>query len=594
LSEGSLSQPYGFFENVQGEFPISTNANQVPPMYLYDNNYKGGKVNAAYRISENWNAVLGIHQGVDEAAISNNLDWQQDLGDVKWGYSNETVQEYENKLKFAHFKLTGDTKKGYHELHAEGALFSGQTAESVNISGDLVDTFVSQTQLDPQRRFRVSYEYTRRLNKNIVSVLSASGRLDNTSENWITSSERLKDLFQTPNLDSVHLQQKEKRVQLNYKWIVKNQKSRWNFELDFDGHSSDWETRYLQDRQIIEELQSESIWVAYDSRAKIQYRNYLPGYQKNTISFSLQGGTIFYRKDKEISDFKTAYPFQTELRYRHRNRNDKYFSTVLEYDQDIPDPIYFLRSNLALPSFSLVSGLSELDLVKKLNLNMSFNSRELLTLWDYGIQGYYTHYWSKISTQRRVRIENMISESYFDEAQTTSVTGSIKRYFTSLPLSLKLKAQFMSNDFYQILNGERLKFQNQVASLSLTPKISWNVIDFSLETGLRQNTFNSQRSAATFRNLNSVSDLKLKFMSKDQVWEFSTSAEYTYNFSRRFDLTIWDATFSYNYSFGKLKAIFHNLLNQNLIDRRVNEISSYQMTQPLIGRYVAIQAEFLF
>jgi len=562
-------------------------------MYLYDNNYRGGKVNAAWRLSENWNAVFAIHRGADDASISNELDWEQDLGDANWAYFNRTTQEYENNIQYTNFKLTGNTEKGHHELYAEGALFSGRTAESVNISGDLIDTFRTESQLSPQKLVRADYEFTMGVGKDMVSILSVKGKWENRSENWVTSSMRLKDLFQLPRLDSVNLSQVEKRVQVNYSWIVKNQTNRWNFELDFDAQSSNWEIRYLADNQVIDELKSESIWVAYDSRARIQFRNYLPGFQKNTISFSLEGGSLFFRSHPLSDDFQLTFPFQSNVNYTYRNLNDKRFSTSLEYDQDIPDPTYFLQNNLALPSFTLISGLSELDLMRKVNLNMSFNSRELFSLWDYGFRAYYTYYWSKVSSQRTVRIENTVSEQYFDEAQTASVTGSVKRYFTSLPLSLKMKAQFMSNDFYQILNGERLKFQNQVASLSLTPKISWNVIDFSLETGLRQNTFNSQRSAATFRNLNSVSNLKFQFISKDQTWEFSTSAEYTYNYSRRFDLMIWDARISYNFSFGKLRGIFHNLFDQDLIDRRVDEISSYQIVQPLIGRYFAVQFDIV-
>jgi len=593
LREGSLAHSYGYFHNIQGQFPIMSSNYQESPMYLYDNNYRGGKVNAAWRLSENWNAVFAIHRGADDASISNELDWEQDLGDANWAYFNRTTQEYENNIQYTNFKLTGNTEKGHHELYAEGALFSGRTAESVNISGDLIDTFRTESQLSPQKLVRADYEFTMGVGKDMVSILSVKGKWENRSENWVTSSMRLKDLFQLPRLDSVNLSQVEKRVQVNYSWIVKNQTNRWNFELDFDAQSSNWEIRYLADNQVIDELKSESIWVAYDSRARIQFRNYLPGFQKNTISFSLEGGSLFFRSHPLSDDFQLTFPFQSNVNYTYRNLNDKRFSTSLEYDQDIPDPTYFLQNNLALPSFTLISGLSELDLMRKVNLNMSFNSRELFSLWDYGFRAYYTYYWSKVSSQRTVRIENTVSEQYFDEAQTASVTGSVKRYFTSLPLSLKMKAQFMSNDFYQILNGERLKFQNQVASLSLTPKISWNVIDFSLETGLRQNTFNSQRSAATFRNLNSVSNLKFQFISKDQTWEFSTSAEYTYNYSRRFDLMIWDARISYNFSFGKLRGIFHNLFDQDLIDRRVDEISSYQIVQPLIGRYFAVQFDIV-
>jgi hypothetical protein len=593
LGEGSLAHSYGYFQNIQGQFPIMSSNRQASPMYLYDNNYRGGKVNAAWRLSENWNAVFAIHRGADDASISNELDWEQDLGDANWAYFNRTTQEYENNIQYTNFELTGDTECGHHELYAEGALFSGRTAESVNISGDLIDTFRTESQLSPQKLVRADYEFTRGVGKGIVSILSINGKWENRSENWVTSSMRLKDLFQLPRLDSVNLNQVEKRVQVNYSWIVKNQTNRWNFELDFDAQSSNWETRYLAENQVIDELKSEFIWVAYDSRARIQFRNYLPGFQKNSISFSLESGSLFYRTHPLSDEFQLTFPFQSKVNYTYKNLNDKRFSTSLEYDQDIPDPTYFLQNNLALPSFALISGLSELDLMRKVNLNMSFNSRELLSLWDYGVRAYYTYYWSKVSSQRTVRIENTVSEQYFDEAQTASIRGSVKRYFSNFPLSIEASGRFMFNDFFQILNSERLKFRNKMAGVSLKPKFNWKIIELSLESGLRQSTFASQRSEIAFRNLNSVSNLKVKFINEDQTWEFSTSAEYTYNYSRRFDLMIWDARISYNFSFGKLRGIFHNLFDQDLIDRRVNEISSYQIVQPLIGRYFAIQFDIV-
>lgn len=593
LSEGSLAHPYGYFQSIQGQFPIMSSNYQESPMYLYNNNYRGGKVNAAWRLSENWHAVFAIHRGADDASISNELDWKQDLGDANWAYFNRTTQEYENNIQYTNFELTGDTERGHHELYVEGALFSGRTAESVKISGDLIDTFRTESQISPQQLVRADYEFTRGVSKDMVSILSVNGKWENRSENWVTSSMRLKDLFQLPRLDSVNLSQVEKRVQVNYSWIVKNQTNRWNFELDFDAHSSSWETRYLAENQVIDELKSESIWVAYDSRARIQFRNYLPGFQKNSISFSLEGGSLFYRTHPLSDDFQMTFPFQSKVNYTYKNLNDKRFSTSLEYDQDIPDPTYFLQNNLALPSFALISGLSELDLLRKVNLNMSFNSRELFSLWDYGVRAYYTYYWSKVSSQRTVRIENTVSEQYFDEAQTASIRGSVKRYFSNFPLSIEASGRFMFNDFFQILNSERLKFRNKMAGVSLKPKLTWKLIELSLESGLRQSTFASQMSEVAFRNLNSVSNFKVKFINQDQTLEFSTSAEYTYNYSRRFDLMIWDAGLSYNFSFGKLRGIFHNLFDQDLIDRRVNEIRSYQIVQPLIGRYFAIQFDIV-
>lgn len=593
LNEGSMSYSYGAFQNVQGEFSIGNNRNQVDPRYLFDNNFFGSKLNASWHLSQDWNAVFSIHQGSDESSISQQVDFEQDLGDAEWSYSKETTQEYENNVNYVDFNLTGDKEEGYHKFMFNGALFSGFSAERVKISGDLVDSFLTEGQLDPQRRLAFHYEFTKSINEKTVGILTAQGGFEKKNENWTTTSSRLKDLFQLSDLDTVQLRRQHANLNLNYKWIVKNLSSRWNFEMDLRRQFLDWETRYLKGEEFIEELNSDNIWLAYDSRAKIQYRNHLPGFQKNSISISFEGGAVFYRNGSKDEKLESTFPFKSRVQYRYRNTNDRTFSSSVEYDQDTPDPSYFVRNNLALPSFALVSGLSGLDLIKKATVNFGFNSRQLFTLWDYGMQGYYTHFWSKISTQQTVRIENTLSDRYFDEAQTAMVRGDIKRYFSVLPLNIQAAAQITYNDFYQILNGERRRFRNQMVSLSMKPQFTWKLIELDLESGLRQSLFIVQKGETRFQNLNTVNDLQLKFMSSNQIWEFSTSANYTYNFSNGFDLMIWDAVFSYNFRFGKLKVIFHNLLDQNLIDRRVNEISEYQLVQPLIGRYVALRLDIV-
>lgn len=587
---GSFAYPYASFRVIEPEFGVQTRLSpNLPSKYVFGNRYSGGKANFATRLSDDWNGRVSFLVAEDKSHLTNEIAFQQNLRNNKWSYSEDRNYQFKNKIIETVINLHADKKRSSQDLNIHGSLFSGNSIEDVRIQGDLTDTFITESNMNPQLTYAADYQFTHSIDDATVGILRAKGRIVRRNESWNTTSERLALLFSASALDSVNLNRDEKEVEIDYNLIRKRSDARFKFGMEMLWRRINWDLNYFNISQVAKELAEQGIWHNYGSKLYFSYKNYLTGFQRNKIDFKFKLGGFGIRSSAISSQFKFVVPVESNLKYSHFWTPSSKLSISVGYERTVPDPYYFIRENIALPAFTLISGLNELDLIKRSGFNIEFKSSPYLSLWEYKFNGGYNYYWSKVSSQRNIQIENSFSENYFDKAASIDLSGNVKYFFMLMPLSLKLGLDHFERTFYQILNAERTQFNHTKTSLLLMAELDNDNVDISLSGELRRNIFQGQEDQVAISNFDTKTGLELKYLNDSQSWEFSAKGQYINNISTDFDLLLFDFEVSYNFPVGKVGFMVHNLFNQNYIDRQVNEISTSQFTQPLISRYLGLK-----